>query len=427
VAVADGYVFSGYSRGKSTNLGAHNWDNAGMNDGIVVKTDLSGNVVWAKNFGGASDDIFERISAAKDGGYLAVGYSYGVSKDLGGQNWGNAGGVDAVAVKLNEDGTVLWAKNFGGISGEYFYGAAATSDGYVLAGYSYGASANLGSQNWGNNGSYDAIAVKIDRVGNVIWSRNIGGAGVDRFNSVAATTDGGYIFAGSSNGAGENEGQTWGNKGGYDALAVKLASDGAPVWAKTFGGDADDFFFGAAESNGGYIFAGRSESVNGNFGNGGNVDAVAVRLSPNGYTEWTANYGGTGVDRFLDVAANGSGLVFAGASDGASTNLGEKNWKNSGALILKTENKFVDIKPCEKIRMRIESGVIVEQNGQRSFIVTGRRTVSGSLRDCLPLNGILDMKDAVDYYGESVVGRGIVLTVMRRSDGKILGVYPLIF
>ena len=55
----------------------------------------------------------------------------------------------------------------------------------LLSGFSYSVDAP-----WGNNGLGDAIIVKYDFCGNMIWTENFGGEGVDIFQSVATAHDG---------------------------------------------------------------------------------------------------------------------------------------------------------------------------------------------------------------------------------------------
>jgi hypothetical protein len=84
---------------------------------------------------------------------------------------------------------VIWTKTIGGGNLDYASSIIQSSDGgYVVAGYtrSFGA------------GSYDFYVVKLDSSGNVQWTKTIGGSGGDGAMSIIRSSDGGYVFAGST-------------------------------------------------------------------------------------------------------------------------------------------------------------------------------------------------------------------------------------
>jgi len=106
--------------------------------------------------------------------------------------------MDVYLVKTDASGNQLWQNTFGGTGNDYGHSVAKTSDGgYIIAGYtdSFGA------------GGEDVYLVKTDASGNQLWQNTFGGTGNDYGNSIAETSDGGYIIAGYtySFGAGEND------------------------------------------------------------------------------------------------------------------------------------------------------------------------------------------------------------------------------
>ena len=107
-------------------------------------------VQFAKNFGGNASDYFEDIIYIEDN-YIVVGRSKSTDEDLSGLNKGN---YDAIIVKYDIDGNILWKKNFGGSASDQFEGIKFVSDGYIVVGASDSTDGNILGL---NKGSTDAI------------------------------------------------------------------------------------------------------------------------------------------------------------------------------------------------------------------------------------------------------------------------------
>src|SRR5205809_153959 len=96
----------------------------------------------------------------------------------------------------------------------------------------------------------------------ILWQKCLGGSGNDNANSIRQTTDGGYVVAGSS---GSVDGNVTGNHGGgADAWVVKMDSAGNLVWQKCYGGTGGDGATAIDQtSDGGYVVAGTTSSNDG--------------------------------------------------------------------------------------------------------------------------------------------------------------------
>ena len=86
------------------------------------------------------------------------------------------------------------------------------------------------------------------------WQKSLGGSGWDYGESVFQTSDGGYIIAGISESV---NGDVTGNHGGGDYWIVKMDLAGTVQWKKTLGGSLYDLANSVIQtSDGGYIIAG---------------------------------------------------------------------------------------------------------------------------------------------------------------------------
>lgn len=94
-----------------------------------------------------------------------------------------------------------------------------------MAGYTNSNDGNV-SGNHGTN-TYDFWVVKLDNSGNLLWQKCFGGSGDDKAYSIKQTFDGGYIVAGKNNSV---DGNVTNNKGATDAWVIKLDSNGNLQW-----------------------------------------------------------------------------------------------------------------------------------------------------------------------------------------------------
>lgn len=249
-AVDNGYVAIGQS--DSTD-GDFDDLNKGKSDGIIAKYDVNYTKVWNKNFGGSEEDYFRGVTKSPNGS-IAVGYSKSIDGDLTGLNKGS---WDAVIVNYDSQGNILWNKNFGGSYTDYFLAIDNAPDGYIVVGQSSSTNQDLAGLNKGN---FDAIIVKYDFDGNVVWNKNFGGSNIDRFYNVITVEDG-YIAIGNS--ASNDQDVSEMNNGMQDAIIVKYDLEGNVLWNKNFGSASDDYFYGITKDNQEYIAVGTISNAEG--------------------------------------------------------------------------------------------------------------------------------------------------------------------
>ena len=154
--------------------------------------------------------------------------------------------------------SIQWQKSLGGSSYDLAKSIQQTSDGgYIIAGESDSTNGDV----TGNHGTSDFWIVKLNALGIIEWQKSLGGSYSDMANSIQQTSDGGYIVAGES---GSINGDVTGNHGNADYWIVKLDPSGNIQWQKSLGGSNRDAANSIKQtSDGGYIVAGESSSNNG--------------------------------------------------------------------------------------------------------------------------------------------------------------------
>jgi hypothetical protein len=204
-----------------------------------------------------------------------------------------AGDWDIYLLKLNNIGDTVWTRTYGGDSTEYGYDMQVTPDrGFIVVGCTRSSGA----------GRKDVYLLKLDSLGLLEWSKTFGGSGDDEGLSVRRTFDGGYIVCGTTNSFGH----------GYtDVYLLKIDASGNLVWSKTYGGAGGDTGSAVRQApDSGFIIIGTT----GSFGTGYS-SIYAVRADKNGDSVWATTYGGARADLGYTVEnTSDGGFIFGGAT-----------------------------------------------------------------------------------------------------------------
>jgi hypothetical protein len=257
-ATDGGYAVAGYTR------------SFGVGDGdfLVLKLDPSGDLSWARTFGGVDWDEARSLVQTQDGGYVIAG----VTRSFG------AGDRDFLILRLGPSGNLSWARTFGGADYDYANSIVQTQDsGYAVAGYT----ASFGG------GLADVLILKLSSSGGLQWARTFGGTSTEAW-SIVQTQDGGYAVAGYTASFGG---------GGDDALVLRMDSSGNLSWARTFGGVGSDEAFSIIQTfDGGYAVAGLTSSSG-----AVHYDFLALKLDSSGGRSWGKRFGGVNLDRARSI------------------------------------------------------------------------------------------------------------------------------
>jgi hypothetical protein len=199
------------------------------------------------------------------------------------------GNSDLRLIKVNGLGDSLWSKTLGESGYDIGNSVRQTpDDGFII----------LGSTSSYGTGKEDIWLIKTDANGNTLWTKTFGGDSSDVGNSIQFTNDGGYIIVGTTTSYGA---------GGEDAWLIKTDSNGIVEWTKTFGDTADDqgYCIQKTTTDAGYVIGGGSESYGGIW---------LIKTDHNGDTSWTKTYTIRGiVDGYVkSVVEINDGYIFAG-------------------------------------------------------------------------------------------------------------------
>jgi hypothetical protein len=275
-------------------------------------------VIAADKYGGAADDLFFDVIRLKNGNTVCAG----ISSSTNNHSTGNHGDQDFFLACFSDRGQTLWTKMIGGsgTDGGTFVGngevLSATADG----GFFFGGTTTSsdGDISFLSNGGYDIFIARCDKDGNILWKKTFGGNASDFISGIIATADGGCIFSASTNSS-NNTGDISGKHGGNDIWIVKLNATGVIEWSKLYGGSGNETATSfIATNDGGYAFAGTTEgAADGDLAGtvpAGTIDIWITKLNATGTIEWHRRFGGSDWDENPRLIQARSGDYFILAS-----------------------------------------------------------------------------------------------------------------
>ena len=292
---------------------------------------------YAKTFGTTGgDDQVLGMAKTSDGNVIAVGQVSATG----------TGNYDGLVMKMDKAGNLLWSRTLGGAQQDYFTAATATADGGCLA---TGAVNSTGFETY----SGDCWLVRFDGNGNVLWQKRYfinGSAGST--NTIIQTSDGGFALSGTFPFT----------PGASDWMVLKLDANGNIQWQKKLGSNNSDGAIGMVEDNHGTT----GLVISGIIYIGSFYDAMITKLDMSGNVLWTKTYD-------FDTRSNWL-LAMYKVSDGfIYQTLNESGWNRENATpgVLKTDfngniiwNKEFTIPNCRESRITVlpDESIIMAQS-----------------------------------------------------------------
>jgi len=338
-------------RYRNSDVKLQGWSDKKSLDAINQRTNK--NSTFEKRFGGRYEDIGQALLPLKDG-LLIVGNT---------ESFGEGQG-DVYVIKVDRFGNKIWSATYGGRYEESAKAVAPVKGGFMITGstlslgnmrqslYVARISSN-GELMWENgffsdeddryvgksiakvNDKHMMIAGWEDHVqffnsevecyltavsinGQQKWVQRYGGKNPDKANSIIKV-NGGYVFAGET--------ESWGH-GDKDVYVVKIAESGQREWHYTFGYKDDEYANQIiATRDGGYILVGTTNSDHHK-----SKDIYVVKLNADGKKEWQHYYGGEGKEEGFGIVEAKDGYVIVGYTETT------KNF-NSDVYLLKIDKQ----------------------------------------------------------------------------------------
>lgn len=271
----------------------------GLEKAKLVKYDKYGEIIFEKIYEKGINSTFNAITEVEDG-YIAVG-SYEKDEDQA-----RDGLRDALIVKYDKEGKIIWDKDFTSLSNSRFNKVIEVEDGYVVIGQSIYANMEMGNSTEGGG-----VIVKYNKDGEIIWKSFHGGTKSASFNGITIV-DGNFYVVG-------RDGTDFGN-------IVKYSSNGEYQWHRNYRYTDNLGLSDIVYSNGKLYAVGskeifEQEVTDDDKRNTTNTDALLIRYNLEGEIEFEKTFGGSSYERYNSIMAYHNNLFAIGSSSSNDSGL----------------------------------------------------------------------------------------------------------
>lgn len=315
---------------------------AGERDVFVAKYSSTGALVWARRLGGSGNErsggLARNSLVTCKNPPCEIIYATGWFEGTADFDPGNGvarlrseGFTDVFVCALNSSGNYVWARRLGGIGVDAATDITSDKLGNVYAtGFFTGTvdfDSGAGTDEQESAGGADLFVAKLDRTGNHVWSRRMGGSEDDGAGGITVDGSGDVYITGSFRGAARLVADELTSSGDDDVFVLKLSRDGELTWVKQLGGTGADVGNDIDTDSSGNVyvtgtFRGRMDFDPGNavsrLTSAGDDDIFISKLTGRGNHVWARRAGGNGVDRGYGITTDPSGNVYVtGSFNGA--------------------------------------------------------------------------------------------------------------
>ncbi|MCC6525301.1 MAG: hypothetical protein IT373_21790 [Polyangiaceae bacterium] len=287
---------------------------------------------FSRVFPANSASSAQALAIAPNGDVL-IGGRFAGTVDFGGGNLtatSNAG--DLFVARFDASGTHLASRALplSAFGARGLTGVALDSAGNLVACGYYTGTLTLGGACGALSGTSDAFVVKLDPAGQCLWAVDFGDGNVQSAWSLAVDPADQIVVVGRFQGS-LTPAPLSGPTGDLNAFVMKLASDGAVLWARGAGGNGTDHAQEVA------LDAAGNAVVIGTFAQSlqwtpapplttaGGDDLFVAKLDPAGNAVWSRGFGGTGNDGEVaseDVAVDPLGRIYFTAAFAGTVDFG---------------------------------------------------------------------------------------------------------
>ncbi len=314
----------------------------------LLKVSQTGELISETVYEMPGNQVGRDIVAAADGGYVVVGNTDNT----------NSGEDDALAIRIDASLDTVWTRAFGGDFDERAFGVTSVESGFVLV----GASDSENPDNFDN----DILIISFTGEGTLNWQQKVVTDEAEQAEGVVTAPDGNIVLAGFQ-----------GNQS--DVFVAKYDLEGNTIWTNILdnNGLSDQALGIKNAADGSFLLAGVTEIT------ASNADIFVSRLNADGSFEWLRTLGsvesidqGIAIDETIDggyIVASTSTTSLIELSDDIlliKTDEGLNTLPNKITGSIESDLDAIDCSTFETSDFSHLQWVVIAEQGDKKFYGT---------------------------------------------------------
>lgn len=280
-------------------VGKYSQIDAKTRDALIVKYDLDGNVVWSNTYSVLSDTEYYKIIDDGDDNYVVIGQSIYENMEMGSHITG--GGI---IVRYNHDGEMIAHNNYGGNKSGIFNDIIKVSDGYLVCGKdaaNYGILVKFKKDFDRDEKDFNLISNKV------MWQRTYSNTDTSGFTDMVLVNDKVYCVGAInvSNEKNEKDEPIY----QYDAGIVVYNTSGKYLFKKSLGEEEHKCFTSVTTDNE-YLYLTLIDNIGGD-----NKDSMLYKYDLDGNIIKKIDYTGDKNDLFNKITMIDNKYLVIGSSN----------------------------------------------------------------------------------------------------------------
>lgn len=244
-----------------------------------------------------------------------------------------SGAREAILLKYDKDGKIVWEKFYQVLTNTRYNKVIAVEDGYIAIGQSIYANMEMGNHTTGGG-----IIVKYDKDGNEVWHNNHGGMKSGNFNDIVPVNGDLYVVGKDATDSGN---------------IVKYNAEGIYQWHRNYSYTDSIGFTGIALMNNSLYVVGSKKVLPAGITDDDdrattNTDALLVNYDLDGNIIFQKTFGGSNYERYNSILAYHNNLYVVGHTSSTDAGLKVDTDGNlmTGILVRYDKNGNITKKEC---------------------------------------------------------------------------------
>jgi hypothetical protein len=304
--------------------------NSGREDIILLRLDLDGNLEGMSRFGGNYADIPTDIAQTDNGELLISAHS----ESTGGFLDSNKGQFDIWVLRLDNTGSLIWKRNYGGSDDDFSTKIQELSNGEIVL---LGHSSSYDGDMMLNYGDLDLSLFKLNPTGEIVWEQNYGGLQEEVAVDLLIGNQEEIFLSGNTLSLSYDISK---NAGFSDAWVIEVdPSNGGILWEETHGSEFGDYAAALSMDESGELYLMGTTNADNFRGeqSSGSLDVWIASVNAPNSIDHLALYGGDGFESINDFSVHADGTFLMIGGSNSTTNLFSGNNGNADGWAMKAE------------------------------------------------------------------------------------------